>query len=256
MLRSEDRDATRKGDAESPVGASAPGDAEEEKPVVLEGSHLGKVYGRGDISTVALALGDYEVRVRSGEILSVVGPSGSGKSTLLHLLSGLDTPTTGSVWFEGSDLKDLSDSAAASLRARRMGFVLQRSNLIPSLTVRENVAAPLMLSGVARSKALAVADAMLERVGVVGRRMAFPGQISGGEAQRAAVARACIGKPAVIFADEPTGAVDRAAGEVVMAIFEELVRGAGSGAVIVTHDVTVAEHGDCALTLLDGRAVR
>ena len=220
--------------------------------MILEGRQLSRVYGANDASTVALA--ECDVVLRRGEVLTVVGPSGSGKSTLLHLLSGLDAPTTGSVWFEQVDLKTLSDSTSASVRARRMGFVLQRNNLISSLTVRENVAAPLMLSGVVRRKALEIADRMLKRVGVGHRAAAFPGQISGGEAQRAAVARACIGEPAVIFADEPTGAVDRAAGGVVMDLFDQLVRESGASAIIVTHDRAVASRGDSTLTLIDGRS--
>jgi lipoprotein-releasing system ATP-binding protein len=226
-------------------GHGAPG------PVVLEGRSLGKIYGKGEARTVALA--ECDVTLRRGEILTIVGPSGSGKSTLLHLLSGLEDPTSGSVHFEQADLRALSDGASASLRARRMGFVLQRANLVPSLTVRENVAAPLMLAGVRRAGALAAADLMLERVGLSHRRAAFPGQVSGGEAQRAAVARACVGEPAAIFADEPTGAVDRAAGEVVMGLFEGLVRECGAGVVIVTHDMALAARGDRTLMLIDGR---
>jgi ABC-type lipoprotein export system ATPase subunit len=195
------------------------------------------------------------VRVERGEILAVVGPSGSGKSTLLHLLAGLDRPTKGTVQINGQDLSTLSDAASATLRARHIGFVLQRANLIPSLTVRENVAAPLMLTGIARAKALPRADAMLERVGVGARRAAFPGEISGGEAQRAAVARACIGTPAIVFADEPTGAVDQAAGQLVMDLFTDLIRSTGAGVLIVTHDMAVAERGDSCLRLLDGKQV-
>lgn len=222
--------------------------------VVLEASGLKKVYGDGEVQTTALDHCD--VRVRRGELLMVVGPSGSGKSTLLHLLSGLDQPTSGRVVLDGVDLAEISDADAARLRATRLGFVLQRANLVPSLTVRENVAAPLMLSGVRRDEALKRADAMLERVGVAHRCAAFPGQVSGGEAQRAAVARSCIGEPAVIFADEPTGALDQAAGTVVMELFEEMARAAGAGAVIVTHDPSIAERGDAKLELLDGRPVR
>jgi len=222
-------------------------------PVVLEGKGLSKMYGTGDSATWALSHCD--VTVGRGEILVVVGPSGSGKSTLMHLLAGLDRPTEGVASLNGQDLGSMSDAEAARFRAKHIGFVLQRANLIPSLTVRENVAAPLMLSDVSRSEALERADAMLKRVGIGSRAGAFPAQVSGGEAQRAAVARACVVEPLVVFADEPTGAVDRAAGNVVMDLFEELVGEKQTSAVIVTHDERVASRGNAILRMLDGRRV-
>lgn len=221
--------------------------------MLLKGVGLTKRYGSNGNAT--LALDDCDVGVERGETLVVVGPSGSGKSTLLHLLAGLDRPTSGTTSIDGRDLGAMSDAEAARFRAQHLGFVLQRANLVPSLTVRENVAAPLMLSGLGRRKALRRADAMLERVGLASRAAAFPAQVSGGEAQRAAVARACIGEPLVVFADEPTGAVDQAAGEVVMDLFAELAREGGTSAVIVTHDHGVARRGDTVLRMLDGRRV-
>jgi ABC-type lipoprotein export system ATPase subunit len=220
---------------------------------VLEGVELSKRYGSDGNAT--LALDGCDISVERGEILVVVGPSGSGKSTLMHLLAGIDTPTSGAAYLNGQDLSAMSDAEAARFRAEHIGFVLQRSNLVPSLTVRENVAAPLMLAGVRRQKALRRADAMLERVGIGARARAYPSQVSGGEAQRAAVARACVGEPVVVFADEPTGAVDQACGQVVMDLFVELAREGGTSAVIVTHDERVASQGDTVVRMLDGRRV-
>lgn len=227
--------------------------AVEARPAVLEGVGLAKVYGSGDGAT--RALDGCDVRLQRGEILAVVGPSGSGKSTLMHLLAGLDVPSSGAVSLNGQDLYAMSDAEAARFRAEHIGFVLQRANLIPSLTVRENVAAPMILSGVSRAQALGRADEMLDRVGVGRRARAFPAQVSGGEAQRAAVARACAGRPVVVFADEPTGAVDQAASATVMDLFGELVRELGTSAVIVTHDDAVARCGDTVMRMLDGKSV-
>jgi lipoprotein-releasing system ATP-binding protein len=220
---------------------------------VLEGVGLTKRYGSDGNAT--LALDGCDVSVERGEILVVVGPSGSGKSTLMHLLAGIDRPTSGAAYLDGRDLSRMSDGEAAQFRAGHLGFVLQRANLIPSLTVRENVAAPLMLSGVGRRQALERAEAMLERVGLGPRGDAFPAQVSGGEAQRAAVARACVAKPVAVFADEPTGAVDQASGAIVMELFAELAREEETSAVIVTHDPDVARCGDAVVRMLDGRRV-
>lgn len=223
------------------------------RAVVLDGKGLTKSFSAGAASTTALHPCD--VRISKGEILVVVGPSGSGKSTLLHLTAGLDSPTAGCVHLDGTDLSAMTDAEAAAFRAKHIGVVLQRANMIPSLTLRENVGAPLMLSGEGRSAALERADAMLERVGLSARRAAFPGEVSGGEAQRAAIARACVAEPLMVFADEPTGAVDQRAGQRLMDLFAELVRGSGAGLMLVTHDPAIAERGDSVLRLLDGRRV-
>jgi ABC-type lipoprotein export system ATPase subunit len=229
------------------------GAARDEEGTVLRGRGLSKSFANGAVETTALH--ECDVEVRRGEVLAIVGPSGSGKSTLLHLLAGLDRPSTGDVRLDGQDLGALDDAAAAGFRARHIGIVLQRSNLIPSLTVRENVAAPLMLSGTARGEAIERADEMLAKVDLGHRAAAFPADVSGGEAQRAAVARACVATPSMVFADEPTGAVDQSAGQRVMDLFVELVRASDAGMVIVTHDPAIAERGDAVLRLLDGRRV-
>jgi ABC-type lipoprotein export system ATPase subunit len=229
------------------------GPVKEQEAMVLQGRGLSKSYANGAVTTTALHACDVEVT--RGEVLAIVGPSGSGKSTLLHLLAGLDQPTEGDVHLDGQDLGALDDAEAAGFRARHIGIVLQRANLIPSLTVRENVGAPLMLSGTPRAKALERADEMLGKVDLAHRGAAFPGEVSGGEAQRAAVARACIASPAMVFADEPTGAVDQSAGQKVMDLFVELVQATKAGMIIVTHDPAIAERGDSVLRLLDGRRV-
>lgn len=218
---------------------------------MLSARGLTKVYGDGE--TAAVALGGVDLDLFPAELLAVIGPSGSGKSTLLHLLAGIDSPSGGTVEVGGRDLASMSDAEAAHFRARRIGFVLQRDNLIPSLTVRENAAAPLMLAGVPRREALKRATELLERVGLDHRLDAFPADVSGGEAQRAAVARACSGEPLLVFADEPTGALDRASGERVVELLCELVADVGAAGLIVTHDPAIANRAERTLRLLDGR---
>jgi ABC-type lipoprotein export system ATPase subunit len=188
-----------------------------------------------------------------GRIVALMGPSGSGKSTLLHIVSGLDRPTQGQVEIEGRDLSRVTEREMAGYRARKIGFVLQRDNLIPALNLEENVAAPLLIGGLGAAKARARGREMLERVGLSRHARAWPGEVSGGEAQRAAVARACAGRPALIVADEPTGALDKAAGANVLDLLRELAAATGAATLLVTHDPTVAGIADEVLLLVDGR---
>jgi ABC-type lipoprotein export system ATPase subunit len=181
-----------------------------------------------------------------------MGPSGSGKSTLLHIVSGLEQPTSGEVEIEGRNLARLPEREKARYRARKIGFVLQRDNLIPSLNLEENVAAPLLIAGWSAAKARARAREMLERVGIAGRSRAWPAEVSGGEAQRAAVARACAGSPVLIVADEPTGALDKANGASVLRLLRELATQTGAATMLVSHDVSVAATADEVLELIDG----
>jgi ABC-type lipoprotein export system ATPase subunit len=218
---------------------------------VLRAMEISKVYGSGEATLEAVQKCSLELM--SGTITVLVGPSGSGKSTLLHLLSGLDTPTTGRVWMGGVPLSELSEAQRARWRARHIGFVLQRDNLIPSMTLEENVAAPLVLGGTGRAAAVRRAREVLDAVGLDHRTRAWPGNVSGGEAQRAAVARACAGSPRLIFSDEPTGSLDSKSGKTVLDLFVKLSRQTGSATLIATHDPEAAAIADSLLRIEDGR---
>ncbi len=177
--------------------------------------------------------------LQARETVAIVGASGSGKSTLLSIIAGLDTPTTGTVHIAGQDLFALDEDARAALRARQIGFVFQSFQLLGNLTSLENVMLPLELSG--RKDARKLATAMLERVGLSQRLQAYPKVLSGGEQQRVALARAFVVQPAVLLADEPTGSLDFATGETIMALMFELNRELGTTLVLVTHDRAIAQ---------------
>jgi putative ABC transport system ATP-binding protein len=219
-------------------------------PVAVEAHALRRVYGDGPDAVHALR--DVDLSIGAGEFVAVMGPSGSGKSTLLHMIGGLDRPDAGHVLIEGAALAELSDEALAHLRRRRIGFVLQFFNLFPLLSARENVAFPLLLDG--RDDALALADAALERVGLSERATHRPNQLSGGEQQRVAVARALVTRPAVVLADEPTGSLDSLAGEDVL----RLLRAAaddGHAVLLITHHAPAAAYADRVVRLRDGAVV-
>jgi putative ABC transport system ATP-binding protein len=219
-------------------------------PCVVEARGLHRVFGSGPDSVCALR--DVDLTIGAGEFVAVMGPSGSGKSTLLHLVGGLDRPDRGEVRIEGEPLAGLSEEALAHLRRRRIGFVLQFFNLFPLLSAAENVAFPLMLDG--RRDALALAGEALERVGLAARATHRPGELSGGEQQRVAVARALVTRPAVVLADEPTGSLDTLAGEDVL----RLLRAAaddGQSVLLITHDAPAAAYADRVVRLRDGAVV-
>ena len=192
---------------------------------------------------------DFSLQAR--EAVAIVGASGSGKSTLLSIIAGLDTPTTGTVHITGQDLFALDEDARAALRARKIGFVFQSFQLLGNLTALENVMLPLELSG--RKDARKLAAAMLERVGLSQRLQAYPKVLSGGEQQRVALARAFVVQPAVLLADEPTGSLDFATGETIMALMFELNRELGTTLVLVTHDRAIAQRCQRCLTIEAGR---
>ncbi|MGK8362011.1 ABC transporter ATP-binding protein [Corynebacterium amycolatum] len=179
--------------------------------------------------------------VEPGETVAVMGPSGSGKSTLLHCMSGVLLPDDGDVIFGDTKINSLSDADRSALRLHDFGFVFQDGQLLPELTARENVALPMILQGKKRSKSLALADDVLSRLGLKDLTRRRPGQMSGGQAQRVAIARAMAGEPGVIFADEPTGALDQSTGHEVMQQLTALVEQTGTTLVMVTHDVKVAD---------------
>ena len=186
------------------------------------------------------ALGGVDVDLAAGESLAVMGPSGSGKSTLLHCLAGILPPDAGSVWLGDRDVSRLGDRERSLLRRRHYGFVFQFGQLLPELPAQENVALPQMLLGVPRAQALTHARQWLRALGLEGMEGRRPGELSGGQAQRVAVARALITRPDVVFADEPTGALDQTTGAEVMRLLTETTRAAGASLVVVTHDDTVA----------------
>ncbi|RST18567.1 ABC transporter ATP-binding protein [Streptomyces sp. WAC05374] len=215
--------------------------------VLLEARGVGKAYG----PTPALV--DAEFGIRPGEVVAVMGPSGSGKSTLLHCLAGIVRPDAGTVMYDGRELTALSDAARSALRRGDFGFVFQFGRLVPELTCVENVALPLRLNGERRRPAEAKAREWLERLeadGAAGRR---PGEISGGQAQRVAVARALVTAPRVVFADEPTGALDSLNGERVMRLLGDAARDTGAAVVLVTHEARVAAYSDREVVVRDGR---
>jgi putative ABC transport system ATP-binding protein len=198
------------------------------------------------------ALRGASVSVRRGEFLAVMGPSGSGKSTLLHCLAGIYTADRGDVLFDGQLLNTMSEAERTSLRRTAYGFVFQFGQLVPELTAADNVALPLLLNRTRRKAAYRTADVWLERLGLGDKGRRRTGELSGGEAQRVAVARALAMEPRVIFADEPTGSLDSLTGEKVMELMTGLARDQGTTLVLVTHDARVAAYADRVVTVRDG----
>ncbi len=211
-----------------------------------------KVYKAVTDSTGTLEiLHNIDFALKARETVAIVGASGSGKSTLLSIIAGLDTPTTGSVRLAGVDLSSLTEDERAALRAQKLGFVFQSFQLLANLTALENVMLPLELDG--RKDARKLASEILGRVGLSQRLNAYPKVLSGGEQQRVALARAFVVKPAVLLADEPTGSLDFATGETIMALMFELNRELGTTLVLVTHDPAIAARCDRRITLEAGR---
>lgn len=213
---------------------------------LLAARDLTKTHGR------TRALGGVSVELGAGEILAVTGTSGSGKSTLLHCLAGIVRPDAGSVTYAGQRLDQLPEKRLSELRRTDFGVVFQFGQLIPELTALDNVALPLMLAGTSRGDARARAGEWLERFGVRGQGELRPGEMSGGQAQRTALARALVTGPRVVFADEPTGALDSLATEQVMTALAHTAREAGTAVLLVTHDDQVAAYADREIRLTDG----
>lgn len=225
--------------------------ADQEGPVVLELSGVGRTYpGHPPLDV----LRGIDLTVRAGEVVAVVGPSGSGKSTLLSLMGTLDRPTTGVVRIDGQDTSGMSETALSRLRARQIGFVFQQFFLLPALSATDNVATGLLYAGVPRAERQTMARDALRRVGLGHRLDHRPGQLSGGEQQRVAIARAVLGAPRVLFADEPTGALDQRSGRVVVELLVEIAQ-AGTAVVLITHDRDLAAGLPRQVSILDGRLV-
>lgn len=220
---------------------------------LLRAINVSKTYHSGTVSHLALA--DVSVDIRKGEFVAIVGPSGCGKSTLLHLLGGLDQPDKGDVLLEGKSITKLSEIDQTLLRRRRIGFVFQKVHLLPMLNALENVMVPMRLDGTPLSDARPRAFAALASVGMEGKEWNRPGELSGGEAQRVAIARALVMAPAIVLADEPTGALDSVNGERVIQLFRKLVVEAKQTLVIVTHDAGVAAAADRVVRMRDGKVV-
>jgi putative ABC transport system ATP-binding protein len=199
------------------------------------------------------ALRGATVSVASGEILAVMGPSGSGKSTLLHCLAGILIPGSGEIWFAGRRVDRLRETERSTLRRDRFGFVFQFGQLVPELTAEENVALPLLLSGVRRAAALKEARAWFGRLGLDGLEQRRSGELSGGQAQRVALARGLVARPEVLFADEPTGSLDSLTGEHVMSLLAGGARDQGTTVVLVTHEPRVAAYADREVIVRDGK---
>jgi putative ABC transport system ATP-binding protein len=199
------------------------------------------------------ALRGASVAVRGGEILAIMGPSGSGKSTLLHCLGGILVPQSGEIHFAGRRIDTMGESERSALRRDRFGFVFQFGQLVPELTAAENVALPLLLSGVRRTPALARARGWFERLDLDGLEGRRSGELSGGQAQRVALARALIAEPEILFADEPTGSLDSLAGEQVMDLLVAAAREHGTTVVLVTHEARIAAYADREVIVRDGR---
>ncbi|ONH59917.1 ABC transporter [Frankia sp. CcI49] len=220
-------------------------------PPVIELREVTKKYDSG-----APALASLSLRVSPGEALAVLGPSGSGKSTLLNLIAGLDRPSSGAVTVDGRRVDQMSETASAKFRRGRVGMVFQFFNLLDDLTVLDNVLLPAQLAGVPRAQARDRAVGLLRHLRIDRYAAAYPGRLSGGQRQRVAVARALVNRPALLLADEPTGALDTAAGEEVTALLAELNR-EGLTVVLVTHDVRLAEAtATRVIELVDGAIVR
>jgi putative ABC transport system ATP-binding protein len=213
---------------------------------LIEARDVHKSFGRTP------ALRGASVSVSPGEILAIMGPSGSGKSTLLHCLAGIFPPDAGEVWFDGRRLDTLDEAARTKLRRTAFGFVFQFGQLVPELTATDNVALPLLLNRVKRRAAGKTAQTWLDKLGLSDKGSRRTGELSGGEAQRVAVARALALAPKLIFADEPTGSLDSLTGEKVMDLLVELAREQGATAVIVTHDARVAAYADRIVMVRDG----
>ncbi len=216
---------------------------------------LSKIYGTGDSRVVALD--NVSVEFHTGRFTAIMGPSGSGKSTLMHCVAGLDEPTSGRVWLGDAELSGLSDNELTALRRDRVGFVFQAFNLLPTLTAWENITLPLDLAG--REPDRARADAIIDAVGLGERLHHRPNQLSGGQQQRVACARALITRPDVVFADEPTGALDSKASADLLGLLRDSVDGTvdgfGQTVVMVTHEPAAAAYADRVLFLADGRVV-
>lgn len=218
---------------------------------ILEVKNLSKVYGKGE--TMVRALDNVSFSVEQGEFVAIIGPSGSGKSTLLHILGGVDTPTSGSVIINNTDISTLNETALAIFRRRQIGLIYQFYNLIPILTVEENITLPLLLDGRKPDKRLI--ENLVNRLGLSKRLSHLPNQLSGGQQQRASIGRALVNNPALMLADEPTGNLDSENSKEIISLLRKLNRENNQTVIIITHDEKIALSADRVISVQDGKII-
>ncbi|MBR6642357.1 MAG: ABC transporter ATP-binding protein [Lachnospiraceae bacterium] len=219
---------------------------------ILRCEHLTKEYGEGN--TKIKALDDVSFRVEKGEFVSIVGPSGSGKSTLLHILGGVDKPTSGKIFVEGTDMHSLKEDKLAIFRRRQIGLVYQFYNLMPVLNVDENILLPHLLDGRKMDKERL--DMIVEQIGLTDRRKNLPNQLSGGQQQRVSIGRAMFSRPAIVLADEPTGNLDRKNGQEIMSLLKKSNREHKQTLILITHDESIALQADRIIYIEDGKLTK
>lgn len=217
---------------------------------IIQCEHLSKTYFLGDEEVHALD--DVSIKLGSGDYAAVMGPSGSGKSTFMNIIGCLDTPDSGKLWLDGEEVSEMSKNELAGIRNKKIGFVFQQFNLLGRTSALDNVALPLLYGGLKRNERRERAYDALERVGLKDRVGHHPTQLSGGQQQRVAIARALVNEPAILLADEPTGALDTHTGEEIMDIFDELNQ-SGLTIVLVTHEYLIAAHAHQMIRFLDGK---
>lgn len=222
-----------------------------DQSVFLKIDHLSKSYQEGE--TTHAILKDVEVEIAQGESVAILGKSGSGKSTLLNLISGIDQADSGEIWLQGLNLTCMKELQRTLFRRQSIGFIFQFYNLIPTLTVWENVILPIELEGKGDENGVQKAEGLLQEVGLLDRKNAFPDLLSGGEQQRVAIARALVHDPLLVLADEPTGNLDDETGKQVLSLLDRLTRQAGKNLILVTHSQEAAKYADRVLMLFDGK---
>lgn len=219
---------------------------------ILEVKNLSKTYGKGD--TMVKALDNVSFSVEQGEFIAIIGPSGSGKSTLLHILGGVDTPTSGNVIINNKDISTLDESALAIFRRRQIGLIYQFYNLIPILTVEENLTLPLLLDG--RKPDKRQIDSLIEKLGLSHRLNHLPNQLSGGQQQRVSIGRALVNNPALMLADEPTGNLDSENSKEIISLLRHFNQALNQTVIIITHDEKIALAADRVISIEDGKITR
>lgn len=221
--------------------------------IAVEGKHIVKDFRLG--ATTTKVLKDISLQVMQGEFVSIMGPSGSGKSTLLYILGGLDVPTSGRVLLDGTDISCFGDEKMSRVRRQKIGFVFQFYNLIPNLSVEENIMLPLLLDGKKMGSCRMQLEWILEVTGLTDRRRHTPRELSGGQQQRVAIARALIGNPEILFADEPTGNLDSRTGAGIMALLRDINQEIGQTIIMVTHSREAADSSTRVITVQDGMII-